>query len=286
MSKSTILAAIGQLPHDNSVLLRALELSEGDDSHLHVVHVLDLPGEPSDLDDMSTFLGQGALAARDRISSTLREMGADAASVEIKITTGAHALSLIEICRELAPDLIVMRAHQRKKMSEKILGSTTERVIAAADTPVLVVKNQADAPYKRAVLATNGTDDALERLQFATRHLPNANFQLVQVVQIPRQLREAMMRTGAGKAALADHREHLMLGAEMHLRELLREGGLTTIPIVFNGDPSKTLTDFCESREVDLIAIGQGRSNLVTRAFIGSVSRRLLRDVTSDILIC
>ena len=90
--KKSILAAIGHLANDNSVLSRALELSNARNANLHVVHVLDLPGKSADLDDMSTLLGQAAFAARDRIQAGLRELGSENDSVEIRVKTGAHAL--------------------------------------------------------------------------------------------------------------------------------------------------------------------------------------------------
>ncbi len=285
MAKSVILAAIGHLPRDNYVLSRALELSRMKDATLHVVHVLNLPGKAADLDDSSTILGQAAFAARDRITATLREMGSETTSVNIQIKVGAHALCLIDLCEDLVPTLIVMRAHQRKKLSETLLGSTTDRVIAAAATPVLVVKTQAQTPYMRAVLATNGTDDAHDILQFMSWLLPEARLYLVQVVQISRQLKEAMLRTSAGKTAFTDYREQLTIAAENHLRALMTKSGRTAVPVVFKGDPAKTLSDFCATQDIDLIALGQGNSNLVKRAFIGSVSRRLLRDASCDVLI-
>jgi len=285
MQRTAILAAIGQLPQDLAVLTRAFELADGLEADLHVVHVLDLPGKEADLDDRSTFLGQANLAVRDRIAAALRDLGAESASVNVHVVAGAHALSLIDMCEEMAPDLIVMRAHQKKKLSERLLGSTTERVIAATATPVLVVKKRADRAHRRAVVATNGTDDALDRLQLVSRLLPRVRLQLVHVVHIPRQLKEAMLRSGAGRAAFADHREQLILSAEIHLKQVAEESGLRAAPVVFKGDPAKTLTEFCRFQNVDLIALGQARSTLVKRAFIGSVSRRVLREADCDVLI-
>ncbi|WP_442885676.1 universal stress protein [Amaricoccus sp.] len=37
---------------------------------------------------------------------------------------------------------------------------------------------------------------------------------------------------------------------------------------------------------MNLIALGPGRASLIRRAFIGSVTRRVLRDAACDVLIC
>ncbi|EPX78253.1 universal stress protein [Litoreibacter arenae] len=285
MPKSVILAAVGRLPQDMAVLRRAIELVKNHDADFWVAHVLDLPGDPSELDDASTFLGQAAFAARDRIEAALLELGVEKSQVSIRIEAGAHALTLIDLCRQVDPALVVMRAHQKRKISERLLGSTTERVIAAASTPVLVVKTKAEAPYARAVVATNGTDEALDLMRFVSQQLPGVKLRLLQVVHIPRQLKEAMLRTGAGKVAFADHREQLILKAEEHLRLLVSKSDVSIQPAVAKGDPAKTLVAYCQDQNMDLIAMGQARKNLVSRAFIGSVSRRVLRDADCDVLI-
>ncbi len=285
MTDRKILAAIGQLPQDVAVLQRAIEVAKTSAAELHIVHVLDLPGNVADLDDSSTMLGQAAIAARDRIKAALNEMGEDPATAKIHIEMGAHALVLIDACKTLSPDLIVMRAHQKKKISERLLGSTTDRVIAAGQIPVLVVKRAVKNPYDRVVLGTNGADDVLQASAFVSGLLPAAKFHLVQVVQIPRQFKEEMLRIGTSAAHLAAHRKKLIDIARDHLRELETAIDRSVTSQVMKGDPAKSLAKLCRKADVDLIVLGQGRTSLISRAFIGSVSRRLLREAVCDVLI-
>ena len=285
MTRLTILAAIGQLPQDVAVLHRALEISTASRSELHLVHVLDLPGDNADLTDITTFLGQAAFAARDVIAGAVVELGTDPSDVQIHIELGTHAFRLIEVCREISPDLIVMRAHQRVKISERLLGSTTDRVIAATQIPVLVVKRPVGRRYGGVMLATNGNDDALKASHFVSTLLPENQLHVVQVVQIPPQLKEAMLRAGSQTAELAAYLRNLAKNAEGHLKDLSEKSGLGVTSEVLKGDPVKTLTRLCRHQDFDLIALGQGRSSLIRRAFIGSVSRRLLRDAACDVLI-
>lgn len=285
MTTKLILTAIGQLPQDTAVLERALEVAHRSDAELRVVHVLDLPGNGADLADVTTFLGQAVLAARDRIELALTELDADSSNIAIQIELGPHALTLIDICQNLKPDLIVMRAHQNTKIKERLLGSTTDRVIAAAETPVLVVKRAVKESYDCVVVATNGADNALEASEFVIDLLPEVRLNLVQAVQIPPQLKEAMLRVGSRKSELESHRTKLLNDAKNHLRNLAEKVGRRVKSQVLKGDPANALTRLCRKRDVGLIVLGQGRSSLVRRAFIGSVSRRLLRDAPCDVLI-
>lgn len=136
MTLTNILAAVDRFPQDEAVLVRALEIAKRHGAALTIVHIIDLPADMTLPAGIDTLHGQAEIAARDRINEALRRHGIDPADIEIRIESGAPALRLIEICDELGSDLVVMRAHQRIGIAENILGSTTERVIAAGHRPV------------------------------------------------------------------------------------------------------------------------------------------------------
>ncbi len=286
MSQGIILAAVGQLPQDHAVLARAFEVSTARKCELTVVHVLDLPGQKSEIDNPDTLVGQAAFAARDRIEVALAELGAKAGQFEVRIDFGAPALQLIELCKELSPEVIVMRSHQKKRIVERLLGSTTDRVVAAGPVPVLVLKQPADMGYVRAVVATNGTDDSLGALRFVEGLLPDIKLHLVQAVEITPQLEEAMLRIGTGQKGLTAHRNDLTRAAKAHLQALVVETGNAVTSEVLRGDPANVLTRVTRRQDVDLIVLGPGRTGLIRRAFVGSVTRRLLRDAACDVLVC
>lgn len=285
MTLKTILAAVDMFPQDDAVLTRALEFATAHNAALTVVHVIDIPGHTGDLSRADTLHGQAAIAARDRINDALARLEVDPSTIEISIESGSPALRLIEICIEAMPDLVVMRAHLKENIAENILGSTSDRVIAAGVASVLIVKRVIERPYVRVILATNGSDAARSALSFLTGLLPRAALHIIQTVQITPQFAEAMLRIGSGQHALAAHRDTLAQNAKKHLAEL---GAKATRPVttrVLYGDPATELTRSTWHPKVDLIAIGPGRDGLIRRAFIGSVTRRLLRDAECDVLI-
>lgn len=55
---------------------------------------------------------------------------------------------------------------------------------------------------------------------------------------------------------------------------------------VLHGNPAGAPTHAAQTPGVDVIAVGPGRAGLIQRAFIGSVTRRLLRDAPCDVLVC
>lgn len=286
MVLTRIFAAVGQFPQDDAVLARALELATPLGATLTIIHVIDLPDCKADFSDQETLQGQAAIAARDRITAALLRLGARASSAEIRIEAGSAGLKLIDICQEAKPDLVVMRAHQKTRFAERMLGSTTDRLCAAAVAPILVVKRPINRPYARVLLATNGADNALAALTLVEALLPTASLHLVQAVEIAPQLQEAMLRVGTDQTALAAYRDALIQVARNDLRDLSAQAAGRTTRAVLYGDPATALVRATRRPKVDLMAVGPGRPSLIRRLFIGSVTRRLLRDAACDVLIC
>ena len=286
MDLRDVLVAVDQFPQNDAVLARALEIARLHAAVLRVVHVIDMPGRGRDLTRTDTLHGQAAIAARDRIEAALNRLGADASNVDICIETGSPALRIIDICKDTPPDLIVMRAHQTELISETILGSISNRVVAGVSSPVLIVKREAERPYAHVLLATNGTDAAEEALAFTAALLPASDLHLVQAVQITPQLAEAMLRVGTDQGSLTDHHNALSQQAKEHLYALSAKAPRSATTRMLQGDPAAELTAATRDPKVDLIVVGPGRTSLIRRAFIGSVTRRLLRDAHCDVLVC
>ncbi len=297
MTIRTIVVGVDLFPASEAVLARALEIAAQHDARLEIVHVIALHGSGGgDLgqNDLrlghvarhDTILGQAALAAHDRIDAALTRLGADPARHDVRIETGQPALRLIEMCRDAPPDLIVMRAHQRAAISETILGSTSDRVVAAAVAPVLVVKRAAERPYANAIIASSGTDAAEAALAYTATLLPRARLRAVQAAHIVPQFKEAMLRVGTDQSGLDAHHATLQRNAAAQLAALAETAPRPVATSVLTGDPATELTRLSQDPGTDLIAVGPGRGGLIRRAFVGSVTRHLLREAGCDVLVC
>lgn len=195
---------------------------------------------------------------------------------------------MIELTNEIRADLVVMRAHQGDSILEKIIGSTTDRVIRATSAPVLVVKRPATQAYQRIVVATDTSDKSGAAVVFVATLFPLTGLQLVHVVQIPPQFEEAMRRAGSGQASVAAHRDALIRKAKVYMRDMskrLANRPLRSATRVIVGNPAKSLVQATRSPKVNLIALGPGSTSLIRRALLGSVTQRVLRDAACDILI-
>lgn len=285
MRTNRILAAIDRLPEDDAVLLRGMELAAHHGRTLTVVHIVDLPDHSASPALITTFRGQSEIAARNRIEVALLRHGIDPAGTEVIIDTGVPAERLVEICEAINPMLIVIRAHNKAWIVKKLLGSTTEKVVAAGHAPVLIVQPSVTRPYERALMAVDGPDTAPAALTFVAELLPETEVHMVQALAIAPQLEQSMLRVGLTRSDLSVHHDVLARDAEARLAALAEELQPQVTWQVLRGEPALELARASHDPDVDLIALGPNRSSLLQRVFIGSVTRRLLRDAACDVLI-
>ncbi|MCB1311450.1 MAG: universal stress protein [Sedimentitalea sp.] len=285
MQTTRILAAVDRFPEDEAVLLRGMEIAARHGVPLTIVHVIDLPDHAAPPMLIDTVRGRAELAARDRIETALRRLEIHPADTVIHVEAGAPALRLVEICDDLKPALVVMRPHHKPWIVKKLLGSTTEKMIAEGTAPVLVVRQAVGKPYGRVLLAIDGPENAPVAQSFVASLLPGAAMHMVQAVEVARQLEEAMLRVGLPRSDLTAHHDVLAKDAEDRLRSIA-DGLVPRVTWqVLRGEPEAELVRATHSADVDLIALGPNRSSFIRRAFLGSVTRRLLRDAGCDVLI-
>ncbi|MBK6289461.1 MAG: universal stress protein [Gammaproteobacteria bacterium] len=281
---------MGQFPQNDAVLARAAEIARAHRAKLTIVHVIDsLTGFGPAPADLALIQHQIRLIARENIEAAIARQEIDVPGIDIRIETGSPSLRLIEQTHETGADLVVMMAHEGESILAKVIGSTTDRVIRAACSPVLVVKRPVTQAYERVVVATDASDESGALVAFVAALFPLAGLRLVHVVRIPPPFEEAMRRAGHGQASVAAHRDALVRKAKacMHaISEQLAHRPTQSTTRVIASDPAKSLVRATRDPHVGLIALGPGSTSLIRRALLGSVTRRVLEAASCDVLIC
>ena len=284
-----IIAAVGKFPQDEAVIARAAEIARSHDAKLTVVHIIEsLTGFEFASPDLRLMQHQMRATAHENVEAAVAGLVSDVAQINIRIETGSPFQRLTELIDELAADLIVMRAHQRKSILKKIVGSTTDRVVRSSRVPVLVVKRPVARDYQHIVVSIDTSDNSDMLAPYVAALFPTAKLSLIHFVQIPHQFESAMIHAGSGQSVAA-HRDVLINKAKVSLRALSKqlEGRLeSSVTRVVVGDPAISLVRATWSRKVNLIAVGSGDAGKIRQSLLGSVTRRILRDAACDVLVC
>jgi len=121
-------------------------------SRLVVLHVADLP---------VVAYGQGVVSPE--LDTSLRESQKQLDQLQLTLVRAERRLELgnpadeiINVCRTVSADLIVMGTHGRSGISRLMLGSVAEQVLRQAGCPVLTLKTPVSAEEPRPIHDTCG----------------------------------------------------------------------------------------------------------------------------------
>lgn len=287
-----VLVAVDQFPQSTSALARGAELARTHDAGMTVVHVAgeldEQSSEQLDATGRRSVQTHGLALARERVEGALRTLDLDGIALDVRVEKGSPSSRVVEIANDLGVDLMVLRAHQRRSFREKVVGSTADRIIRSTPSSVLVVKGPVERPYQNLLVAVDLSEVSEATALLSAEVCPDARLHLVHVTHVSIQFEEALLRAGTSRAEVLEFKRSLKARARERLRALaLRFEGRRPRPRtrVIRGDPARSLVRVTRNPRVDLIAVGPYEHGAIRLALLGSVTQRLLREASCDVLI-
>lgn len=240
----------------------AFALARAFDSTLHAVHVRE--------DDTSA----------ERASALVEAIAEVAAELDEPTTTAvldreeSVPRTLISHAEESGVNCIVMGTHGRKGLRASILGSVTERTLREAPVPVVTVDEETvvTADIEEILVPTDGSDCANAAVDHAVElaAATGAAVHLVHVVDVPVM--------GSNDLAIHDALEAAGRQALEEGRERAHEAGVADVEAtLMTGRTHEAIQECVEARDVDCVVMGTHGYTGVSRAFLGSITERVVR---------
>lgn len=258
-------------------------------SSVHVLYVVETGSEPVEIsheqrDELRRPSEKRGRQATARVQERATEHGFEATRV---IREGVPYRIILEYADETDVGLIVMGTYGRTGSKRVGLGSTTERVISLADSPVLAVPLTDETgvdidavDYNRVVIATDGSDDAERAAErgLGIAELYDADVCITYVIDTtiydlqdaPRSIIGLLKEGGqnAVEAIAADGRDR----------------GLSVETDVLRGVPDAEIVEYADRIGGDLLVMGTRGRGGGTDDFLGSTTARVLRRTSHPIL--
>jgi nucleotide-binding universal stress UspA family protein len=108
---------------------------------ISLLHVVRLPFEPSEV-PIEPATPEWEQDARGQLMKIAVENLGAKAKYKLVVRRGDPAGAILEVEKELRPDLIVMATHGRTGLSHLVLGSVAERTVRESTVPVLTVRGR------------------------------------------------------------------------------------------------------------------------------------------------
>src|SRR6185503_8403201 len=202
------------------------------------------------------------------------------ASIEARVEIGAVQDTIAVECRRA--DLLVLGARGTNPLRDAILGTTAERLLGKCRVPVLVVKQPPEQAYDKALVAMDFSAPAKSALRVVLRLAPGAAFTAVHAYDVP--FEGKLRLAGIDDDTIDAYRFQAARKAITAIRALGEKTGIHLAHAVYRDHAPHLILEKERTLRCDLIVLGKAKHS-IAKLFLGSVSRHVLADCRSDVLV-
>jgi len=239
--------------------------------------------------DVSVFITEECVAARARVEQTAEQLGGPVHSVHTHIPVGSPSHELLALAKHTNADLVVLGAVGHSALERVLLGSVSDYVATDGETSTLVVRPTRDSSLRpelnKIVIALSGRPEderMIEWLRCLKLH-SSVEVHLVRILQLHTSYRQDIREQASEFwRSFTKHAEAQILDLETKAQAM---GLNTETHLVESNHIGEALVDYSEEHGCDLIITGDSDSGLLTRLFLGSTSRYVLRHTRCSVLI-
>jgi nucleotide-binding universal stress UspA family protein len=239
-----------------------------------------------------TTLIQHAEGYLDSQAGLLHSQGID---TEIDIRCGPAADVIVEAAQDQHVAMIAMATHGYSGLRRWALGSVTDRVVHATDTPVFVVRGARSAPtqpiaFKRMMVPLDGSPLAAQALPLAADLAERARAELLLMQAVEGSIEAYPAIAPLGRPNLMPNEVVRMLQgrASEELEDQavkLRDRVLPVTTHVVSGHAAEAIIDEAEQHSVDLIVMATHGYSGIKRWALGSVTDKVLHAAATPLLL-
>jgi nucleotide-binding universal stress UspA family protein len=202
------------------------------------------------------------------------------------VVAGSLLTELAWQADSLAADLLVCGAKGESVVRHLFLGTTALRMLSTTTRPVLVVKQPPHESYRRLLVPVDFSPSSLRAIRHARSIAPQANIVLLHAFEVPF---EGRLRYASVDVDTINHyRIDAKQEATQKLYALCDEAGLSPHDIhriVLHGDPTLRIIEQEQEQDCDLIVMGKHGQSVLEELLLGSVTRHVLSESQSDVLV-
>lgn len=204
--------------------------------------------------------------------------------VKIK-TFGSAVEGILEQIEKEKYDLILLGSHGKKGL-QKWLGSVSRQIISNSQVPVFVSKKRTKS--KKVLFTVDGSEQSFNSVKHAIKliDLSEKEIYIISVKENPELL---PMEATLDKNWLDSIEKQQKIHATKAINKtkaLLDDVGIKiNNEIILTGNPAQKIIEFAEKEKIDLIVMGARTKTDLSKLLLGSVSKRVLENVMSDVMI-
>ena len=204
------------------------------------------------------------------------------------VRVGNPARIIVDMATRSRARLLVLGPHRKRPLRDALEGTIAEKALATKSFPVLVVRDEAQRPYRRVLLALDLSEASVSAIRAAESLVltPDVDATVVHAQRAPYQW--MLQYADIGPNSVARYADHWRVEANRAVRELLtyESGNSARYHIHIEQKPAAAgILHAVERYSPDLLVMGTHGGGRLRRALVGSVASRVLHDTRCDVLI-
>lgn len=257
------------------------------DFSLDILSVVDWSCLPDSVSiENSEFASQCSTSANvilDYAETYLKEMGLNVAQ-KIKIC-GEAVDTILDLVDSGKYDFVVLGSHGKKGI-QKWLGSVSQEVASSANISSYISKNINNR--KKVLFSVDNSELSakvvLNSLNFL--NLEDKEIYLATVYELPDYL---FLEGNVDSTWILEIEKKQEQASRLLLnsfeKSFIEKGFEVKDKLIFRGVPSQEIINFSNKKDIDLVVTGIRTRKHLSKFLLGSVSKRILENVKSDVLI-
>lgn len=198
---------------------------------------------------------------------------------------GSAAEGIIEQLEKGQYDLILIGSHGKKGI-QKWLGSVSRQVISNTIVPVFVSRKRRED--KKILLTVDGSEHSINAVKHVVElfDLSDKEVHIISVKENPELLpMEATLDKNWFDAIEKQQKIHATKA--INKAKMVLENAKIPVQneIILTGNPAQKIIEYCDKEKIDLVIMGARTRTDLSKLLLGSVSKRVLENVESDVLI-
>lgn len=202
------------------------------------------------------------------------------------LNVGRPYIEIVHYAELVDAGLVVLGAHSGGLVRELFVGSTVDRVLRKLTRPVLIVKREPQAPYRKILIPVDFSESSWQATEFVMNIAPHAHIIVLHAFEVP--FKAKLESDGVDDKLIRIYETEVQAQKKKEMQQFISELGApknTLSSILELGPASAVIRKNMEVLDPDLIVVGKHGQSKQDEALLGGVTTRVIQDASCDILV-
>jgi nucleotide-binding universal stress UspA family protein len=202
------------------------------------------------------------------------------------LNVGRPYIEIVRYAELVDADLVVLGAHSGGLVRELFVGSTVDRVLRKLTRPVLIVKREPQAPYRKILIPVDFSEFSWQATEFVMNIAQHAHIIALHAFEVP--FKAKLESDGVDDKLIRIYETEVQAQKKKEMQQFISELGAPKGPlssILEPGPASAVIRKNMEVLDPDLIVVGKHGQSKQDEALLGGVTTRVIQDAGCDILV-